>query len=114
MAEVHRKHRFCADCKNVGYIECHHLFGRKNICREPLASHPYFLLPLCRACHSAYHGSNPPSRVLEFQWRAIELMSQAVSDLVKLPYPVGSKEWMPVDAARFFDRELSDEDIYAA
>jgi len=107
-----RSTSICTACKQRGYIEPAHLFGKRNQVSEPLASHPAFLVPLCHECHASIDRYIDIELRERLQWEGIRKLRDAVG--VTLPCRVGAEDWLPVDVAHWLDRELDDEEIYAS
>src|SRR5580704_13247978 len=61
--------RFAGKCEGQcgGKAEdLHHVFGRRHIIAEPLASHHTMTAALCRTCHNAAHrGERPLTPILQ-------------------------------------------------
>jgi len=71
----------CEGCGNVpqewGGLQFAHLFGRRHIVSEPMASDPDFCAALCHGCHTMIDGNRHPTLLLALRMNGIHRYAAA-------------------------------------
>lgn len=89
--------------------ELHHVFGRRHIIAEPLASHHTMCAALCRDCHRATHrGEKPITPILQLAalgraaawWRLPDIPIDGVRTIEAMLRSEGEWERLCKDAGR--------------